>query len=396
MDYTMAMDWAALALRWLHIISAMAWIGSSFYFIALDLSLRPETGAPQGVHGAAWQVHGGGFYHIQKYLVAPERMPADLTWFKWESYVTWGSGAGLLAAVYWYGAEVMLLDPRVWEASEIAAISVSGGSLILGWLGYNALCKTAFGADNRRLMLALYALLVVIAWGYTQLFSGRAAFLHLGALTATIMTANVFLIIIPNQKIVVADLLAGRVPDARYGKIAKQRSTHNNYLTLPVVFFMLSNHYPLAFAAEWNWLIAALVFLLGVTIRLWFNARHAGSKPPIWAIYVSVALFLAMVGLSLRGGDWREAAAEGADFAAVVDLVTTQCAMCHAQEPAYDGLKRAPKNLHLETAEQIHAAAREIYLQAGVSSAMPPGSFAVISPQERRLIVEWYRAGGLM
>ena len=257
-DLAVMWDWLSFAVRWTHVIVGIAWIGSSFYFIALDLSLRPEAGAPKGVKGAEWQVHGGGFYHIQKYLVAPEAMPEHLTWFKWESYSTWLSGAALLAIVYWVGAELYLIDPGVADLAVWQAIAISAASLSVGWLVYDWLCKSRLGAFADALMLLLFALIVVMAWAYTQVFTGRAALLHLGALTATIMSANVFLVIIPNQKIVVDDLQRGA--DARPGvrRIAKLRSTHNNYLTLPVLFLMLSNHYPLAFATEWNWLIASL------------------------------------------------------------------------------------------------------------------------------------------
>ena len=197
MDYTFWMEWAQFAVRWLHVITAIAWIGSSFYFIALDLGLAPEPGAPQGVNGAAWQVHGGGFYHIQKYMVAPETMPKRLTWFKWESYATWLSGFAMLILLYWMQAQFFLIDPRVMDLSVWQAVAISAGSLLVGWIAYDLICKSRFGEDNTRLMLGLYVILVAMSWGYTQVFSGRAALLHLGAFTATIMTANVFLIIMP-------------------------------------------------------------------------------------------------------------------------------------------------------------------------------------------------------
>ncbi len=274
-DVTIIWEWIGFAVRWTHVITAIAWIGSSFYFIALDLGLQKAAHLPKGAHGEEWQVHGGGFYHIQKYLVAPERMPEHLTWFKWESYATWLSGAALLMVTYWAGAHLFLIDPAKVDWPVWQAILISGGSLAVGWLIYDRLCKSPLGERPTALMLLLFAALVAMGWAYDQVFTGRAALLHLGAFTATIMTANVFLIIMPNQRIVVADLKAGRAPDPKYGKIAKLRSTHNNYLTLPVVFLMLSNHYPLAFASKYNWLIAALVFLMGVTIRHFFNTMHA-------------------------------------------------------------------------------------------------------------------------
>ncbi len=242
-EYAIAWEWLAFAVRWLHVITAVAWIGSSFYFIALDLGLVKRPHLPAGVYGEEWQVHGGGFYHIQKYLVAPASMPEHLTWFKWEAYTTWLSGFALLCIVYYGGADLFLIDRHVLDLSQWQAIGLSLASLAVGWVLYDLLCKSPLGKNTWGLMAFLYVVLVVMGWGYTQIFTGRAAFLHLGAFTATIMSANVFMIIIPNQKIVVADLIAGRTPDPKYGMMAKQRSLHNNYLTLPVIFFMLSNHY---------------------------------------------------------------------------------------------------------------------------------------------------------
>jgi len=402
-DFAIFMDWAEFAVRWLHVVTAIAWIGSSFYFIALDLGLRKDVPLPPGASGEQWQVHGGGFYHIQKYMVAPDKMPDDLIWFKWESYSTWLSGAALLALVYYLGADLYLVDPNVLDIPVWQAVAISVASLGLGWLIYDAICKSRFGDDNTRLMIGLYVILVAMAWGYTQVFSGRAALLHLGAFTATIMTANVFAVIMPNQRIVVADLIAGRVPDAKYGKIAKQRSTHNNYLTLPVVFLMLSNHYPLAFASEMNWLIASLVFLMGVTIRHWFNTHHAKKGNPHWTWAATAILFVVIMWLSsapmfrpeveeaaLPRGAERFAAAAG--FDEVTDIVLGRCSMCHAAEPGWEGIHYAPKGVHLETGGQIALQAREIYLQAGVTHAMPPANVSFIEPAERAKIVAWYRA----
>ena len=405
-ELTLIWDWLGFALRWLHVITAMAWIGSSFYFIALDLGLRKVPDLPEGAHGEEWQVHGGGFYHIRKYLVAPAQMPEHLTWFKWESYSTWLSGAALLMVIYWAGAELYLIDQTKVELAVWQGILISAASLTIGWLVYDALCKSPLGERPTLLMVLLFALLVVMGWGYTQVFTGRAMMLHLGAFTATIMTANVFFIIMPNQRIVVADLQAGKVPDAKYGKIAKLRSTHNNYLTLPVIFLMLSNHYPLAFATEWNWVIAALVFLIGVTIRHWFNTRHARAGSPHWTWAVTTLLFLAIIWLSsapLRQGSLDEAEARGMTAAERVyaeaegfeearDIVLGRCSMCHAREPFWDGIRRAPKGVLLETDAEIAAHATPIFLQSGVSHAMPPANVSFMEEEERRAIVAWYRA----
>jgi uncharacterized membrane protein len=404
-DYAAIWEWVAFAVRWLHVITAIAWIGSSFYFIALDLGLRRVPNLPVGAHGEEWQVHGGGFYHINKFLVAPEAMPEHLTWFKWESYATWLSGFALMSMVYYGGADLFLVDPAVLDVSPIVAVLISLGSLGFGWVAYDFICKSKFGDDNTRLMILLYIILVCMAWGYTQVFTGRAAFLHLGAFTATVMTANVFLIIMPNQRIVVADLKAGRTPDAKYGKIAKQRSTHNNYLTLPVIFLMLSNHNPLAFATQYNWVIASLVFLMGVTIRHYFNTKHARAGNPTWTWIVTALIFILIIWLSTLRAPVTEPAdtaqftpvqqrfADAEGFQVVYDTVLGRCSMCHSSEPFYsDTMLWAPKGVILETEQQVAQHAREIYLQAGVTHAMPPANVSFIEPQERARIVQWYEA----
>jgi uncharacterized membrane protein len=344
-------------------------------------------------------VHGGGFYHIQKYLVAPAEMPEHLTWFKWESYATWLSGFAMLCVVYYAGADLYLIDPNVLDVSPAVGILISLATIGLGWLVYDQLCKSPLGRNDTALMLVLYVVLVFMSWGLTHLFTGRAAFLHLGAITATIMSCNVFMTIIPNQKIVVADLIAGRKPDPKYGKIAKTRSLHNNYLTLPVLFLMLSNHYPLAFATEFNWVIASLVFIIGVLIRHYFNTRHARKGNPTWTWLVAAILFVICIWLStapkLLTAEPRISTAEqtliaSAQFPAVRDTVMGRCSMCHAAEPSYEGIYRAPKGVMLDNDAGIAEHGREIYLQAGRSHAMPPGNVTAITPEERALIVAWF------
>jgi len=402
-DYIIFWEWLSFAVRWAHVVTAIAWIGSSFYFIALDLGLRKTPSLPPLASGEEWQVHGGGFYHIQKYLVAPEFLPEHLTWFKWESYFTWITGAMMLAVIYYVGADLYLIDRHVLDVPSWVGILISIGSIGFGWVAYDFLCKSPIGKSTTGLMLVLFAILTAMAWAYTQVFTGRAAMLHMGAFTATIMAANVAMIIIPNQKIVVADLKAGRVPDAKYGKIAKQRSTHNNYLTLPVIFFMLSGHYPLAFATEWNWIIASLIFLEGVVIRHFFNTRHARKGNPTWTWPVAIVIFIVIAWLSSapKLGDSQEAMASRAaepflqatHFAAAKDVVMGRCSMCHTAEPFYDGVYEAPKNVHLDSDAAIANHATEIAMQAGFSHAMPPGNVTEITPEERALLLAWYREG---
>lgn len=401
-DMTVLWEWAEFAFRWLHVITAMAWIGSSFYFIALDLGLRKVPDLPPGAHGEEWQVHGGGFYHIRKYLVAPEAMPEHLTWFKWESYTTWLSGAALLMIIYWVGGEIYLLDPNKADISLFTGVLISALSLTIGWLIYDRLCKSQLGEHPTILMLLLFAMLVLMSWGYHQIFTGRAALLHLGAFTATIMTANVAMIIMPNQRIVVADLKAGRTPDAKYGKIAKLRSTHNNYLTLPVIFLMLSNHYPLAFGTKYAWVIAPLVFLMGVTIRHYFNTMHARQGNPRWTWLATAVLFILIAWLSsipfesptdeareLTAHEQRFAEAEGFDEA--FTTVMANCSMCHATEPSWDGILWAPKGVVFENKADVARQARRIYTQAGQTHAMPPPAAIDMTAESRQAIVAWYK-----
>jgi uncharacterized membrane protein len=403
-EFAIVWEWLAFAVRWVHVITGIAWIGSSFYFVALDLGLQQRPGLPAGAHGEEWQVHGGGFYHIQKYLVAPANMPEHLTWFKWESYATWLSGFAMLFVVYYVGADLYLVDKNVLDVAPLTGILISLASIGLGWIAYDLICKSPLGKDDTQLMVLLYFVLVFAAWGYTQLFTGRAALLHLGAFTATIMSANVFFIIIPNQKKVVASLLKGEVPDPALGKQAKQRSLHNNYLTLPVLFLMLSIHYPLAFGTQYNWIIASLVFLMGVTIRHYFNTMHARKGNPTWTWLATALIFIVIIWLStvpkiLSGGEAKAEASPlqqmfiaDAHFPKVRDAVLGRCAMCHAAETSYEGIHRAPKGVMLESDAEIAAHAREIYLQAGRSNAMPPANVTAITPDERALLAAWFES----
>src|SRR6516164_7874635 len=275
-------EWLSLIVRWLHVVAGIAWIGSSFYFIHLDLSLKPRSGLPEGVQGDAWQVHGGGFYHMVKYLIAPARMPDELTWFKWEAYTTWLSGFALLVIVYYLGAELYLIDRSVLDLTAPVAAAVAFGSLVATWLLYEAMCRSALGRNEVALALVGYVYLVALTYGFTHVFSGRGALNQIGALIGTIMVANVFIVIIPNQKKTVAALIAGKEPDPALGLEGKQRSVHNNYLTLPVVFLMISNHYPLIFATRFNWVMVAIVLAVGPIIRHIFNSRHEGKGSPWW------------------------------------------------------------------------------------------------------------------
>ena len=396
------LEWLEFAVRWVHIITAIAWIGSSFYFIALDLGLKKNSSLPYGVTGEEWQVHGGGFYNIQKYSIAPPNLPQDLIWFKWESYSTWLSGFFLLAIVYYGGADLYLIDTEIADINNFQAILISLGSILFGWIIYNTACKSPLGNNSNLLLLLLFFFLLFLSLFYTSIFSGRAAFLHLGAITATLMTANVFFIIIPNQKIVVSDLKAGRKPDPKFGIIAKQRSTHNNYLTLPVIFFMLSSHYPLAFASELNWAIAPLVFLLGVSIRHYFNTYHATKKKLYWTWIITFIIFAVIIGLSSYKKNSLSLSENVIDLERIYnleitdlnnevhDIISARCTMCHAREPLWDGFLHAPKGFVIENKEDIKRYARQVYVQSALSKAMPPNNISYMEDIERFTIQYWY------
>ena len=387
-------EWAEMAVRWLHVIAGIAWIGSSFYFIALDLSLKQRAGLPEGAGGEAWQVHGGGFYNMVKYLVAPARMPDELTWFKWEAYTTWLSGMGLLVLVYYLQAELFMIDGAVLDLSPAMAVVISLGGLALGWIVYDLLCRSPLGRNDTALALVGFVFLVALAWLFTLVFSGRGMIMQMGALIGTMMVANVFLLIIPNQKKVVADLIAGRTPDPKLGQQAKQRSLHNNYLTLPVIFTMIANHYPLAFASRWNWLILAVVLVIGAVIRHFFNVKHKTGKGPLWTWGAAAAGLAAIVWLSAQPATEVEAAAAAeVDFAEVESVVLSRCSMCHAAEPLWEGLTVPPKGVVLETQAQIRAHARAIRMQAVMTHAMPPGNITFIEEEERRVLAAWLAAG---
>ena len=387
------MQWLDLSIRWFHVIAGIAWIGSSFYFVHLDLSLKPRDALPKGAAGEAWQVHGGGFYHMVKYLIAPAAMPDRLTWFKWEAYATWLSGMALMVVVYYMAAELYLIDPSVSELSTLAAVTLSLAGLAAGWLIYEMLCRSALGRNQTALTLTGFFFLAALAYGFTLVFSGRGASMQMGALIGTMMVSNVFLVIIPSQRKVVASLLAGEQPDPALGAVAKQRSLHNNYLTLPVIFLMIANHYPLTFAGPWSWLILTIVLVIGPVIRHFFNQRHMGRASPWWCWAVAAAGLAAMVWLSAQPAVMVSEAEADMDMAEVESIIASRCAMCHAQEPLWPGMASPPKGVVLESQAQIRLRAEAIGLQAVHTRAMPPGNITEIPDQERRQLAAWIAAG---
>jgi len=391
-------EWASLIFRWLHVIAAVGWIGSSFYFIHLDLSLQKRDGLPDGVSGDAWQVHGGGFYNIVKYLVAPKELPDHLTWFYWEAYATWLSGFALVIVVYYLDAELFLVDKSVMVLSPLQAGAFSLISLALAWGLYEVACRTAFAKHELAFVLTGYVFLVALTYAFTHVLSGRGAFNQIGAIIGTIMVANVFLNIIPGQRKTVAALIAGAKPDPRYGIEGKQRSVHNNYLTLPVILLMISNHYPLLYATRYNWVIVAIVLALGPVIRHFYNSRHAGLGSPWWTWGVAAAGMIAIALLSAAGPRDAQmgATTPGAatpSFKTVENIVSSRCSPCHAADPVWAGIATAPRAILLDDAEHITRNARLIGRNAAWSNAMPPGNITEMTPAERATLAAWLDAG---
>ncbi|HEY0291605.1 MAG TPA: urate hydroxylase PuuD [Hansschlegelia sp.] len=386
-------EWLSVFVRWTHVIAGVAWIGGSFYFVHLDQSLKRNASLPKSAHGDAWQVHGGGFYHMVKYLVAPPELPEHVTWFKWEAYATWLSGFALLAIVYYFGARLYLIDPGVLDIGPKAAIALSLAGIAAGWLVYDGLCRSPLAASDLHLAIAGFALLVAMSFGYSLAFSGRGAFMQMGAVMGTIMVANVFMIIIPNQRIVVADLRAGRSPDPSLGAKGKQRSLHNNYLTLPVVFIMIGNHYPLAFATRFSWAIIALVMVMGASIRHFYNTRHRGLPSPWWTWGLTALCGLAVMWLSSLGpAVTREAAAASPPTQLAEEaegVIQSRCGMCHAGKPLMPGLGSAPKGVKLEDLAQMKTHAEDIRMVAVLTHSMPPGNMTRMTAEERETVRRW-------
>ena len=387
------LDWANLLLRWLHVIVAIAWIGSSFYFVWLDNHLTPPTDEQlrkQGVGGELWAVHGGGFYNPQKYLGAPPRLPEHLHWFYLESYSTWLSGFSLFTLVYLFNARTYLIDPSVASLTPATAVAAALGFLALGWIVYDLLCRL-FGKNERLLSALIIGYVIAAAWGACHLFSGRAAFLIIGAMIATIMSANVFFWIIPGQRKVVAAMKAGQPVDPVHGQRGKQRSVHNTYFTLPVLFAMLSNHYSMVYSARNNWAVLVLMMVAGVLIRQFFILRHKGKTQAIYPLVAIVILGGVAAWIMPTPSATNAVTPTANQFAEVQHIVQARCVQCHSSHPTL--MDSPAKGLMFDQPGVIEAKAQLIYQQVVQQKIMPLGNLTNITEQERAVIAHWVENG---
>jgi uncharacterized membrane protein len=386
-------QWFSLALRWAHVIVGVSWIGTSFYFNWLNARIAPAVVPEPGVSGELWSVHGGGFYRVVKYDVAPGRLPATLHWFKWEAYATWWTGLSLLVLLYYVGAREYLLDPAVSSIAPAGGIAVGLATLAVTWLVYDALCRSPLGERPAAFVVLGLLLVTTLAWGLSHLFSARAAYLHVGAALGTIMAANVFRVIIPSQRAMVASLGAGQTPDARRGKQAALRSQHNNYLTLPVLFVMVSSHYPATYGSPWGWAILGALFVIGVLVRHWFNLRNAGRRNG-WLLPAAVAgLVVLAIATAPRGGGAGPSGGSPASFADVRVVIAQRCAPCHSSAPTYPGIPAAPGGVMFDTPAEIQAKAQRILDRAVTTKTMPLGNLTGITDAERDVLRRWVAAG---
>jgi len=384
-------EWLNLLIRWLHVIAAIAWIGASFYFVLLDQSLESPTKEEDlrdGVGGELWEVHGGGFYHVKKYKVAPPVMPDHLAWFKWEAYTTWLSGFALMVVLYYFNASTYLIDPAVADLTSLEAVGISIGLLVAAWVAYDVLCRL-FGRHELVLWLLIMALTAVSAWGCTQLFQPRAAFIQVGAMLGTVMAGNVFFNIIPAHWELIRAKRDGRDPDPTPGIVAKQRSVHNNYFTLPVLFTMIAGHFAFTYGAGHAWLVLLVIMFLGAWARLFFNLRHGGRT--IWAIPAVGVAVLVLLAVAIRPDDSSTGTAK-VTFAQVAPVIAQRCAPCHSLAPTQDGFSSPPAGVVLQSPEQIAARADDIRRLVS-ANAMPLGNITRMTNEERALVIAWVAQG---
>jgi uncharacterized membrane protein len=388
------LDWLQLVARWFHLTAGIAWIGASFYFVWLDnhLVAPSEPDRARGMHGELWAVHGGGFYNNRKYLTGPvgEPLAAELHWFKWEAYSTWLSGFAMLVLIYWAGASTFLIDRSVLDISVPQAIGISAASLVAGWLAYDGVCRL-LETREAALWTVLCALLLLADWGLFHVFGARAAFIHVGAIVGTIMVANVFFVIIPGQQRVVEQLRAGQTPDPRPGFLGKQRSVHNTYFTLPVLFIMISNHYPMTYAGPYGWLVLAALSVAGVLVRQFFLLTH--QQRYVVGLPIAAALVIALTAAAIAPRTAAPAAGAAPRYPAIAPILAARCTACHAAHPTYPGTSSAPGGVLLDDPVHASANAAAIERMAVTTHAMPLGNVTHMTDDERARLGAWIAGG---
>jgi len=398
-------EWLNLIVRWLHLITGIAWIGASFYFVWLDNNIRPPKPgselANKGVSGELWAVHGGGFYNPQKYLIAPKELPEELHWFKWEAYATWLSGFAMLFIVYYFNASAMMIDKSVADLTSWQAIGIGLGTLLVGWTVYDLLCRSPLGKREGLLGIIMFVFIVAAGFMLSKFLSGRAAYIHVGAMIGTMMVGNVLMLIIPGQRKLVEAMQQGKSPDPIHGQKAKQRSVHNNYFTLPVLFIMISNHYAMTYNHEYNWLVLAVIMAAGVLIRHFFNLRHKGITN--WAYPAAGVTLLLAVAIAIAPKPPAKVAApdpalsaaeaEAVQFSKVQGIINQRCVSCHAAAPTQPGFATAPAGIKLDTPELIRQNAVKVNMQTVQLKAMPIGNMTQMTDEERAIVGAWFQAG---
>ncbi|MDH0339751.1 urate hydroxylase PuuD [Metapseudomonas otitidis] len=413
-------EWLNLSIRWVHMITGIAWIGASFYFVWLENNLNRKN-PRDGLSGDLWAIHGGGIYHLEKYKLAPPKMPDNLHWFKWEAYFTWMSGVALLTVVFYLNPTLYLIAPGV-DLSPAAAIGIGIGSLVVGWFIYDLLCDSPLGKQPALLGLILFVLVIGAAWGFTQVFSGRGAYIHVGALIGTIMVGNVFRIIMPAQRALVKAIEENRTPDPALPAKGLLRSRHNNYFTLPVLFIMISNHFPSTYGSQYNWLILAGIAVIAVLVRHYFNTRHesnrfawtlpagalgmiclafvtspnykAATPAPVVSAPQAPASAPAQAAEQPAGQAPQASASSGSpQFDKVHSVIQERCTVCHSAKPTSPLFTAAPAGVMFDTPQQIQALAPKIQAQAVASQIMPLGNITQMTPEERELIGSWIAQG---
>lgn len=395
------LEWLNLAVRWLHLIAGIAWIGASFYFVWLDNTIRPPAPGSElekkGVSGELWAIHGGGFYHPQKYLVAPRELPEELHWFKWEAYVTWLSGFALLLIVYHLSPATMMIDKSIADLLPWQANTIGIGTLVVGWVVYDLLCRSPLGKQNALFGIVIYCLIVLVAFGLCHLISGRAAYIHVGAMLGTIMAANVLMVIIPGQKRMVAAMREGRSPDPTDGIRGKQRSVHNNYFTLPVLFIMISNHYAMTYTNACNWLVLAGLIASAVLFRHFFNLRHRGRT--VWAYPIAAIFLMCLTAYAISpekplvksAASANVATTNAVSLARIETIMAARCATCHAASPTQPGFASAPAGIFLDSPAAIEKNKEKIYIQAVQLKAMPLANLTKMTDEERAVLASWHQ-----